>query len=221
MTDRVRNSAATSGSLILVAVLACSAATSVFAGPEVESWRTESGARVLYVASRTLPMLDVSVDFPAGSSRDFAQKSGLARMTLQMMRKGTNSLDENRVSEELADVGARLSTRFDLDRSGYVLRTLSDNDARDVALDVLRDIVVSPTFPGDVLEREKSRTIASLEERRTRPGEIAVQAFYRQLYDEHPYGRISTGESIASLDAMIWWHFTVSSSLRKMPSSAS
>jgi zinc protease len=187
--------------LMIGALLACTNTASVQAGPEVESWRAASGARVLYVASRALPMLDVAVDFPGGSSRDVPEKTGLASMTLRMMRKGTTSLDENRISEDLAAVGARLSRRFDLDRSGYVLRTLSDKDARDSALGVLRDIVASPSFPADVLEREKSRTIAFIDERSIRPGVIAAQTFNRMLYGEHPYGAISTGtpESVAAL----------------------
>jgi len=194
VTDVVQNHKARFASLMVGAVLACTLATAAQAGPEVESWQAASGARVLYVASRTLPMLDVSIDFPGGSSRDAPDRSGLASMTLRMMRKGTNSLDENRISEELASVGARLSRRFDLDRSGYVLRSLSDKYARDKALEVLRDIVASPSFPADVLEREKARTIASIEERGIRPGVIAAQTFTRLLYGDHPYGASRTGE---------------------------
>ena len=210
VTDVVENHIAKIASLIIGAVLACTIATAVQAGPEVESWQAASGARVLYVASRSLPMLDVSVDFPGGSSRDAPGESGLASMTLGMMRKGTNSLDENRISEELAGVGAKLSPRFDLDRSGYVLRTLSDKYARDNALEVLRDIVASPSFPADVLEREKARTIASIEERGIRPGVIAEQTFARLLYGDHPYGASSNGEpgTVATLsrDDLVAFH---------------
>jgi len=210
MTDMIRIRNANSASWIVAAVFVCTACASAYAGPEVESWKAASGARVLYVASRSLPMLDVSVDFPGGSSRDLPAKSGLANMTLRMMRKGTASLDENRISEELADVGARLSRRFDLDRSGFVLRTLSDEHARDIALKVLREIVTSPSFPGDILEREKVRTSASIKERRTRPGVIAAQTFKRQLYGAHPYGAISSGEpdTVAALsrDDLVAFH---------------
>jgi len=201
MTDMVRRRSAISTLSGIGAVLACAAYGSAYAGPEVESWQAASGARVLYVASRPLPMLDVAVDFPGGSSRDLPQQSGVASMTLRMMGKGTKSLDENRISEQLASVGARLSPRFDLDRSGYVLRTLSDPNARDVALEVLRGIVVSPSFPADVLEREKARTIAAIEEGNTRPGVIAELTFNRLIYGAHPYGAPDSGEpdSVAAL----------------------
>src|SRR6185436_950849 len=36
----------------------------------IQDWQTSSGARVLFVESRGLPMLDLSVYFPAGASYD-------------------------------------------------------------------------------------------------------------------------------------------------------
>lgn len=175
--------------------------TPALAGPEIESWSTAAGARVLFVETRSLPILDVSVEFPAGSSFDPQGQSGLAAMTLRMMRKGTKSLDEHRISEKLADVGARLSERLDLDRGGYALRTLSDNSARIPALKILGEVLSTPDFPAGILEREKKRTIASIEEGRTRPGVIADLAFQKQFYGDHPYGTSSSGEpdSVAAL----------------------
>ncbi len=172
-----------------------------WAGVEIESWNTENGARVLFLETRVLPIVDVSIEFPAGSGRDQPGKSGLASMTLAMMKKGTRSLDENQISEQLAGIGAQLSSTFDLDRSGFSLRTLSDADTRDNALEVLHEIVVSPTFPEDVLERDKARNIAFIEESKTRPNVIVDQVFQQQLYGDHPYGLVASGEpeTIAAL----------------------
>ena len=36
------------------------------AGLPVQSWTAKSGAKVLFVESRSIPMLDVNVDFDAG-----------------------------------------------------------------------------------------------------------------------------------------------------------
>ena len=44
----------------------------------VQHWTTAQGARVYFVESRQLPMLDLAVSFPAGSARDPARKEGLA-----------------------------------------------------------------------------------------------------------------------------------------------
>jgi zinc protease len=171
------------------------------AGIDVESWTTANGARVLFLQTDNLPIIDVSVEFPAGSARDLPGKEGLASMTLSLMNKGTRSLDENQISERLAGVGAELSGNFDLDRSGFSLRSLSDADARNSALAVFGEILASPSFPQAVLEREKARRIDFIKERATRPGFIVEQAFEKALYGTHPYANSGSGDpqSVAGL----------------------
>ena len=191
-----------------VAVLCCLAVAVLFAIPrpsraalDIETWTTENGARVLFLESRTLPILDVSIEFPAGSGRDEPGKGGLARLTVGMMKKGTRSFDELLISEQLAGIGAQLSGSFDLDRGGFALRTLSDADTRNLALGVLHEIVAYPSFPQDVLDREKARTIDFIEESHTRPNVIVAETFQKALYGSHPYAAVGTGdpESIAAI----------------------
>src|SRR6266436_1518608 len=115
----------------VLAVAAIAYALPVQAVLPVQQWQTAAGARVLFVETHDLPMLDLAVDFPAGASRDTADKSGLASMTLGLMRSGAAALDEDQISERLASVGADMSARFDMDRAGYGLRTLSSARERD------------------------------------------------------------------------------------------
>lgn len=160
----------------------------------IESWRLDNGARVLFVENRALPMIDVSVDFPAGFSRDTEERSGMANMTLGMMRLGAQGLTEADVATRLADVGAQLATRFDADRAGYQLRTLSSPDERDVALDVMAAVLQQPAFSEEVFARERDRLIAALKEAQTKPETLAERAFARAVFRGHPYGFNGSGE---------------------------
>ncbi|MFA5172519.1 MAG: insulinase family protein, partial [Sulfuriferula sp.] len=54
------------------------------AGLPVQHWKLANGAQVYFIESHDLPMLDVSVDFAAGSAYDPADKSGLASLTHRM-----------------------------------------------------------------------------------------------------------------------------------------
>lgn len=160
----------------------------------IQTWTLPNGARVLFVENRSLPMVDVSVDFPAGYSRDAAESSGLAGMTLGMMRLGAGGRSESDIAARLADVGAEMGTRFDADRGGYSLRTLSSEREKSQALAILADVVQRPDFPADVLDREKSRLAASLKEANSKPQSIADRAFYSAVYAGHPYGLRGSGE---------------------------
>ncbi len=169
-------------------------ASTAWAGLDIQRWSTEQGARVYFVENHDLPMLDISVTFAAGSAYDQAEKSGQASMTRQLMSLGAGGLDEQQIAEKLADVGAQLSGFFDADRAGYNLRTLSSLQERDPALVVLRTVLAQPTFPEAVVEREKSRAIASLQEAATKPEYLGEKAFQAAIYGKHPYGMQEYGE---------------------------
>ena len=162
--------------------------------PPIQHWETAAGARVYFVESHDLPMLDVSVEFPAGSSRDTPQTSGLAGLTLQMLRTGAQGWSEDDISRRLADVGAQLSTSFDFDRAGYAVRTLSARAQREQALATLAALLQQPTFPVEALEREKARVIAGLREAQLKPDVIGAREFARLVYREHPYSLRPSGE---------------------------
>ena len=184
---------------LIAAAFALLLTQAALAGVKIEHWVSPSGARVYFVESRILPMLDVQVDFAAGSMFDPAGKSGLAALTRATLDNGAGKLDETAIAEQLADLGASLGGGADTDRASISLRTLSPRDKRDPALDILKTVVQAPLFDAAIFEREKARTIAGLKEAMTRPDSIAGKAFWAALYPEHPYGRQATPETVAAL----------------------
>lgn len=184
---------------LLTATLALLLAQSVLAGVKIEQWTTRNGARVQFVESRGLPMLDVQVDFAAGSMFDPAGKPGVAALTRGILDLGAGKRDETAIAEQLADIGAALGGGADTDRASVSIRTLSAPEKRNLALDILRSALQAPHFDAAILDREKARTIASLKEAMTRPDSIAGKAFWAAMYPNHPYGREVTPESVAGI----------------------
>jgi len=170
------------------------------AGPKIERWQTPSGARVLFVESHSLPILDVQVDFAAGTAREAEGKAGSAALTHALLDLGVPGMDETQIASRLADLGAKLSGGVDMDRASVALRTLSMVDKRGPALDLLRQILAQPLFPNDAFERERARTVAALKEALTRPDAIASKAFWAATYGAHPYARQATPESVGALE---------------------
>ena len=184
---------------LLTAIIALVAAQSALAGVKIEHWTLPSGARVYFVESRVLPMLDVQVDFAAGSMFDPAGKSGTAALTRSTLDLGAGVRDETAIAEQLADIGATLGGGADTDRASVAVRTLSAPEKREAALDILKNVLQAPRYDAAIFEREKARTVASLKEAMTRPDAIAGKAFWNALYPVHPYGRQATPESVAAL----------------------
>lgn len=181
-----------------------------WAGLSIQHWTTPQGARVYFVENHDLPMLDVSVDFSAGGARDSRQKSGLANLTRHVMGLGAGAHSERDIAEKLADVGALLSGRLDADRAGFSLRTLSGKAERGQALSLLGAILSAPRFDAAILEREKARVIAGLEEAATKPETLGGKAFQAALYGDHPYALDESGEVASvrglSRDDLVTFH---------------
>ncbi|MEE9331242.1 MAG: pitrilysin family protein [Methylophilaceae bacterium] len=162
------------------------------AAVDIQHWTTDSGARVYFVENHDLPILDVSVNFPAGSARDTAATSGVAGVTRYMMKLGAGGMNEEDITNAFADIGAQLGGSFDSDKAGFSLRTLASEQAK--ALDTFKKILHQPDFPKAVLTREKTRIISGLKEAETQPASIADKAFMKALYGDHPYGLEGSGE---------------------------
>lgn len=168
---------------------------------DVQEWHTEEGARVLYVAAPDLPMLDVRLAFPGGSGFDPAGKSGLAALTQDMLGLGSAQYDEKAISDRTADVGAVFGGSVDRDMATMSLRSLSSEAELKTAVDVFADTLAAPTFPEEILAREKARMSAAIKDALTRPDEIADRAFYAAMYPNHPYGKPGGGE-VADIDKL-------------------
>lgn len=182
-------------------LLACFFAFPAYSGLRIEHWTTSSGTRVYFVESQALPILDVQIDWAAGSMFDPEGKSGLAGLTRSMLDLGAGKLDENALADRLAETGARLGGSADTDRASINLRTLTEPDKLKPALEVLQTVLHSPRFDPAIFARERARAIATLKEALTRPESIAGRAFWQGLYPHHAYGRQATPESLSALSA--------------------
>ncbi len=176
----------------LLLVLMC--APVAWAGVSIEHWTQANGAQVFLVQSHSLPMVDVQIDFDAGSRRDPSDKVGLASVTAAMASRGLRAdgpdaaLDENALGEAWADLGASFGASAGNDRMGFSLRTLSYPDLLPRATALAARQLALPAFSAAVWQRERAQLVASIRESDTRPGTVAGKAFAKAVYGSHPYG---------------------------------
>jgi len=186
-------------SLSAILTLLLLAAAPADARVQIEHWTTQSGVRVYFVATRALPIVDVAVEFAAGSAYDPRERAGLGQLTLTLLKGGSARFSEADMDRRIADAGAQLRDDFDLDRAGFALRTLSSEAERKLAVDTLADMLLSPRFANEVFEREKARAIANAAEAETQPDHIAEKRLYALMYPSHPYGSTATPATLATI----------------------
>ncbi len=169
------------------------------AAVKINHWQTSTGAQVYFVENHDLPIIDMAVNFPAGSARDTKVTSGVAGVTRYLMTLGADGMSEEVITNKFADIGANLGGELDVDRAAFKLRTLTSESAK--ALETFNKILHKPDFPQAILEREKTRIVAGLKESATQPDSISNKAFMQALYPNHPYGLDESGE-IETINAM-------------------
>lgn len=196
------------GALVALGALLLAVTGAAEAGPKIEQWNTAAGARVLFVENHALPMIDVQIDFAAGSASDPAGRAGLAGLARGLLDAGTATLDEQAIADRSADIGAQIGGGAELDRSSLSIRSLSSPTERDAAVTLAADLLAHPAFPAEVLERERARAIAGLRESLTRPATLAARRLNEGVYADHPYGANVTPESLAAItrDDIVAFH---------------
>lgn len=183
----------------IFAALAMAVSFAAEAGVTIQHWVAPSGARVYFVETHDLPIVDIDLSFDAGGVRAPAGKAGLPGLTQALLDAGAGDLDEEAISARLSDIGAKMGGSADDDRASVTLRTLSYPKEREAALDLMRLVTSRPSFPEAVLEREKARTVAAIREADTKPDAIAAKRFSAAIYPGHPYGTHATAESVGGI----------------------
>ena len=156
------------------------------AAPSIQHWTTANGARVYFISTPELPMVDIQVVFDAGSARDNGLP-GLARLTNVLLDSGTAQHSADAIAERLDAVGAQFSSGTLRDMAWLSLRSLSDPLYFKPAVETVAHLLQAPAFAPQALERERNRIIAAVRELSQSPDALAEQAFYRALYGTHPY----------------------------------
>lgn len=171
----------------------------------IQHWTQASGAQVYLVESPAIAMVDVEIDFDAGSRRDPPEQAGLASMMVGMLDKGVRAkgpdpaLDENTLSESWADLGAQFGAGASADRLNFSLRSLTDPDLLDKAVALAAREIAEPSFPEPIWQRERQRVQAALKESYTRPGTVIGLAYAKAVYGAHPYGYEMTEATLARI----------------------
>ncbi len=181
-------------------VLLLGSASQLLAGPKIENWHTEKGARVLFVEAPELPMVDIRVVFDAGSARD-GDTPGLSSFTNNLLSEGAGDWDAQQIAERLEAVGAELETGSLRDMAWVSARSLTEQNALEVTLETLADIMAEPRFGQQDIERQRQSILAGLLHDEQSPGSVGKKRLYQLVFGEHPYAGDPAGTR-ASVEAI-------------------
>lgn len=160
-----------------------------------------NGIVLLIQENRGNPTVALTGSLKSGGAFDPAGRSGLARMTAELLDRGTESRSSLQIATALESVAATLSYSADTESVQITGQSLKKDLGR--VLELLGETLRRPAFPAAELEKLRQQTLAGLEQARSDPDSRGSRAFERAIYPAgHPWRPATIEEEEAALKAM-------------------
>jgi zinc protease len=142
----------------------------------------ETGAVLLVLENAATPTVALRGSLRAGSHFEPKGKPGLARITAEMLKRGTLRRGKLELAGALESVGA--DVEFDTDAFAVQISARSLSEDFPALAATLAEMLREPSFPADELEKLKQQTIAAVRERQSDTSWRAYERLTQTLFDE-------------------------------------
>lgn len=155
-----------------------------------------NGLTLLTREDPTFDLVSIRLNLRGGTYEEPVDLNGVSSLTSDIWIKGTEKMNAEEIARFTDSRGIYLGDSSGKNSFGISLDCLSED--WEVCLDLLKDFVLTPSFPQDELDLVKQRYRVALKQRET---DIFQQAFYnlkQHLFKEHPLrlDPIGTNESL-------------------------
>jgi predicted Zn-dependent peptidase len=164
----------------------------------------------LTVITRPMPGLEtasIALFADVGSRHEEERVNGLAHLFEHMVFKGAGGRSARQISEAIEDVGGELNACTERDQTSFTAAVLEDHVG--LAIELLGDLVCSPTFDPAELEREAEVVLQELAEAEDTPSDIIFDHLWSQAFHGQALGRSILGseESVRAIrqDDLFTW----------------
>src|SRR6187431_3823008 len=173
-----------------------------------------NGTRVLTAPMSHAQSVSCFVMFAAGSRYERRDESGVAHFAEHMFFKGTERRPTARdIATEIDGIGGEFNAFTGKELTGYYVKCASET--RDVALDVLVDMLRNSKFDAEEIDKEKGVILEEMNVYLDTPQRYVANVYDRLLFGDQPLGWdiLGTRETIEGttretftsyLDAWYW-----------------
>ncbi|MGH9672945.1 MAG: M16 family metallopeptidase [Bryobacteraceae bacterium] len=162
--------------------------------PRPEELKLKNGLAVLVLEDHRIPTFSLTLELPVSTLADPLDLHGIGSVTATMLTLGTKKMDARTLAERLADLGGSLNAGAGHNSIAISASGLIDN--LDELLGLFQDVLLTPTFPQDELDKWKQRQLANLQQARTNPGFLANERLSKILYPNDARGFVAMSEAV-------------------------
>jgi predicted Zn-dependent peptidase len=168
--------------------------------PKAQEATLKNGLRVVLLENHKVPTVSMQMVILSGGLSDPANQRGLASFTASLLREGTQTRTSRQIAEQVDALGATLNASSGLSAFTTNVNASGLTENLDELLDIFADVVRTPVFPKEEVEKFKTRQLSQLQAQRAVPQFLAAERFQRAIYGEHPGALVApSAESIRAL----------------------
>jgi predicted Zn-dependent peptidase len=160
-------------------------APKAFTVPANETYTLSNGLKVTLVPYGIIPKAAISLAVDAGEINEGSGRTGVASLTTDLMKEGTEKQTAQQVAEAAARMGSTLEIHAGKDQTKLGIDVLQEF-APD-AVKLLADVAQHPRLPQSEIDRLKNDALRQIALQNSQPQTIAVVRFRKILYGDHPY----------------------------------
>lgn len=178
--------------------------------PPTDSYRLtqlDNGVRFVTEAVPGMRSASVGVWVQSGSRHERPAEAGLSHFLEHLLFKGTERRSAREIAQAIEDVGGMLNAFTGKETTCYYAKVL-DGDVP-LAVDVLSDVFLNPTFPELEVERERGVIVQEILQGEDTPEDLVHDLFADHFWPGHSLGRPIAGTvaSVEGLDATMLRRF--------------
>ncbi|HYW72534.1 MAG TPA: pitrilysin family protein [Pyrinomonadaceae bacterium] len=141
---------------------------------------------VLLESNHRLPLFSMEMVINSGGFSDPADMRGLASMTAGLMREGTAKHNSRELAEALDTIGATVGATSGVSSFTTNVTASGLTENLDQILDLYAEILLTPKYPAEEVQRYKERAISALPQQRSQPNFLAQERLLQAIYQNHP-----------------------------------
>jgi predicted Zn-dependent peptidase len=166
-----------------------------------------NGLKIFVIEDDRKPTLTLRLSMKAGDALD-GDKPGIAGFVASLLNRGTATRDALTFAKTVDSLGATLEAGSGPD--AISVSTSGLTKIADPLLDLFADAIIHPVFSEEEFAKAQKRAYSGLTAQKKEPHSLVGKLMNVTLFGEHPYGKITTPESVKSItrDDLAAFHST-------------
>lgn len=169
--------------------------------------RLDNGLTIATDPISSVESVTIGVWCKTGSRYETPEQNGVAHYFEHMVFKGTKTKSAKDIAETLENVGGDMNAYTGREMTAFYARVLKEH--LPVALDLIADILINPSFPEEEMEKERGVILQEIGMYHDSPDDHVYTIFQQAIFGNHALGApiIGTEQTVKSFKTADIQHF--------------